>query len=410
MTINRKIQLSFLVMVLTGFAGMGVVYYELIRLQKTQEALVDLSNPRKAAVYEMEINTIGMALAVLSNLGEADPQYLRRFEKDAGDFAYYYQQYRMLADTPRHKVLADNVAVLHKQFRALGWLLIEQKKQSKVLAVIRATDYRRLEAMFFPGQHTRRVVISPSFDFIQRKFLTDLPIKMGREVLGVDSIEAVKGVSMQLAQAVIPVEKAPQAQMMIKLTQSILWQTEAALALSKSMAVNAAQYIQQRNGLDNILDDEIQAETMQEHAQTLGTVQAALSRVLWWMVVVTLLFITIGCLCALMLMRLIARPAKELVKGADFIRHGNLGYRIQYRNADELGQVASHFNDMAVQLESTMVSKNVFADSEQKLKIANALLLQEIEMRKAAELTLQEQAYRDPLTGLSIVSTRSVFA
>ncbi len=400
MTINRKIQLSFLVMVLTGFASMGVVYYELIRLQKTQEALVDLSNPRKAAVYEMEINTIGMALAVLSNLGEADPQYLRRFEKDAGDFAYYYQQYRMLADTPRHKVLADNIAVLHKQFRALGWLLIEQKKQSKVLAVIRATDYRRLEAMFFPEQHTRRVVISPSFDFIQRKFLTDLPIKMGREVLGVDSIEAVKGVSMQLAQAVIPVEKAPQAQMMIKLTQSILWQTEAALALSKSMAVNAAQYIQQRNGLDNILDDEIQAETMQEHAQTLGTVQAALSRVLWWMVVVTLLFITIGCLCALMLMRLIARPAKELVKGADFIRHGNLGYRIQYRNADELGQVASHFNDMAVQLESTMVSKNVFADSEQKLKIANALLLQEIEMRKAAELTLQEQAYRDPLTGL----------
>lgn len=400
MTISRRIQLSFLVMVLTGFAGMGAVYYELTLLQDTQKALADLSDPRKSAVYEMEINTIGTALAVLSSLDDADPQYLARLEKDTRDFAYYYQQYKLLADTPRHKILAEKLAVLDQQFRAMGLRLIEQKKQSSALIMDRAADYKRLEAMFFSGQSARKAVISPSFDVIQRKFLTDLPIKAGREALGVGSIEAVKDVPTQLAQAVIPAAKAPQAQTIIKLTQSILMQTRATLALSKSMAVNAAQYIQQRNALDNILDDEIQAQTMHEYDQILGTVQAALSRALWWMTGLALLFIIIGCLCALMLMRLIARPAAELVKGADFIRHGNLDYRIKYRSADELGQVALHFNNMAEQLENTMVSKNVLADSEKKLKVANTLLLQEIEMRKAAELTLQEQAYRDPLTGL----------
>ncbi len=387
-------------MALTGFASIAMVYYELTLLEQTQETLVGLSAPRKSAVYEMEINTIGTALAVLSNLDDADPNYLARLEKDAKDFDYYYRQYEQLADNPQRRVLAQKLAALDKEFRAMGRLLIEQKKQRKAFATTRASDYRRLEAIFLPEQRTRKVVISPSFDFIQRKFLTALPIKMGREVLGVGSIGALEDVPRQLMQADIPGAKAAQAQMMIKLTQSILWQTEADLALGKSMAGNVVQYIQQRNELDNLQDDEIQAETMHEFDQTLNTVQSALSRTLWWMVALTLLFITIGCLCALILIRLIARPAAELVKGADFIRHGNLSYRIESRNPDELGQVALHFNDMAEQLGNTMVSKNMFAESEKKLQIANALLVQEIEMRKAAELTLQEQAYRDPLTGL----------
>jgi CHASE3 domain sensor protein len=238
MTISRKIQLSILLLTLIGLVGMGTIYYELTRLHTAHNAFISVSVPRKSAVYEMEINTIGRALAVTSYLDDADPQHLWRFAKDTDDFDRYFAQYSALATNPREKMLAEKLTQVDQQFRAQCARLIKLGKTYE--------------------QGTALVTNKQYFN-------------------------------------------------------------------NKSITEGVALLTQYRNALDQILDEEIQAETLNEYQATLATTQAILNYTVKAMVVLGLLFVTTGTLCAVMLMRLVARPAQALVTGADILSAGICG-------------------------------------------------------------------------------------
>jgi two-component system, cell cycle sensor histidine kinase and response regulator CckA len=57
-----------------------------------------------------------------------------------------------------------------------------------------------------------------------------------------------------------------------------------------------------------------------------------------------------------------ARPIKEIINGTEIIGKGDLTYRIQVQQKDELGLLANSFNMMAEELQKTTVSK-VYADN-----------------------------------------------
>lgn len=65
--------------------------------------------------------------------------------------------------------------------------------------------------------------------------------------------------------------------------------------------------------------------------------------------------------------RVITRPAGELIDAAKALSRGNLSYRIQEISGDELGDVAATFNQMAEQLETMYREK---ADKETALAVA----------------------------------------
>jgi two-component system, cell cycle response regulator len=69
---------------------------------------------------------------------------------------------------------------------------------------------------------------------------------------------------------------------------------------------------------------------------------------------------------AYLLARLITQPLEDLSQGADAIAEGRFDYRIKARSKDELGQLATAFNDMAARLEGTITELSSSRDQLQR--------------------------------------------
>ena len=77
-------------------------------------------------------------------------------------------------------------------------------------------------------------------------------------------------------------------------------------------------------------------------------------RILVSEIVLLLLALVVTLVLAYTLARLITRPLADLTEGAKAIAEGRFDYRIPVRSRDEIGQLASAFNDMTDQLELTI--------------------------------------------------------
>ena len=60
--------------------------------------------------------------------------------------------------------------------------------------------------------------------------------------------------------------------------------------------------------------------------------------------------LTVALLSWLFVWRVVAKPIKALTKGTEHLSQGQLGYQIEARSQDEVGDLAHSFNDMSLQL------------------------------------------------------------
>ncbi len=123
----------------------------------------------------------------------------------------------------------------------------------------------------------------------------------------------------------------------------------------------------------------------------------------WFLVIFTALVIVVISI-ALLLARLITSPVHALKQGAEEISRGNLDYKIQVNSGDELGQLASAFNNMSTALseEKDKAKKSADENIEKERKIQENLRLylqkiseaQETERKRIAR-ELHDQTVQD---------------
>ncbi len=95
-------------------------------------------------------------------------------------------------------------------------------------------------------------------------------------------------------------------------------------------------------------------------------IEALSRRVLASLVALLALAILGTTLLAYLLARLITQPVGELAKGAQAIAKGNYDYKIATRGKDEVGQLASAFNEMSEQLKDTIGQLSTSRDRLQR--------------------------------------------
>lgn len=102
--------------------------------------------------------------------------------------------------------------------------------------------------------------------------------------------------------------------------------------------------------------------------------------------IILLLLVGIGTI----VLRSISKSVQQLQSGAEIIGDGNLAYRVEDSGKDELGKVARTFNDMAAQVQKSMIevknaANQLSASSESLSAVSEQTTAQSYEVSKAIE-------------------------
>jgi len=116
-----------------------------------------------------------------------------------------------------------------------------------------------------------------------------------------------------------------------------------------------------------------------------------------WTGLAAIFILALGLLLTRHLSQIILRPLDHLKAGVSSLAGGGYGVRVHSESQDEIGQLATAFNDMAEDLDRSRLAAEKHATD---LAHANLLLQQEVEKHKAAAQQIEYLAYHDPLTGL----------
>lgn len=122
--------------------------------------------------------------------------------------------------------------------------------------------------------------------------------------------------------------------------------------------------------------------------------------ILIWVTLLVTLSMALGLLVGLWSM--VVRPVRELAKGACAIREGNLKVHVEVSRGDELGELASTFNEMARELDDyTSHLQEKVEERTQELKVKNEELGEVNTRLEEAVEQLDKLARTDRLTGVS---------
>ncbi|MET0792847.1 MAG: methyl-accepting chemotaxis protein, partial [Polyangiaceae bacterium] len=125
------------------------------------------------------------------------------------------------------------------------------------------------------------------------------------------------------------------------------------------------RHMDEVQGLIREMSDDERRLLTQRDEKTQTTAQASLSMILWGIGVSVLLVMIAGYLIT----RSITVPVEALLKGVAEIGGGNLSYRLNATAQDEIGQLATAFNDMTQNLGTTMVSADTEKAARQRVEV-----------------------------------------
>jgi diguanylate cyclase (GGDEF)-like protein len=319
--------------------------------------------PLKEAGLEMEINLLGTGFAVLAYLDDNAPAHLTRIRDDGEDFARYLLQYETLAYAPRLKDIGRKAKEGFEQFRALGDQLIrthdeQSRMMNETLAMFRVLDTLTgekilpVKGMDSPPSGDKRDAAN-----MMRISLHDIE----RNLVGLR--EAIDGKwearSSQLALSFSEHRKrylrsplSPQERSAIGEVErdfaTLRKNIEEIFALSRSQRLAIAEFVQLRQTMDNLLDDELQLAAGAE----VEAAEKRLFEAIEWLnaMLIALLLggIALGTAVGVAVYRGVAGPVKRLRAMTQALAQGKVIEPGQLEAKDEFGELIRSFGEMAL--------------------------------------------------------------
>jgi signal transduction histidine kinase len=137
--------------------------------------------------------------------------------------------------------------------------------------------------------------------------------------------------------------------------------------------------------MDHILDDRIQVLALNSLAEPGENAEADVEEVLGMVRLLIPVFVLSAAIVAFLIIIGVTGPLRNLKRGTEAVRGGDLSYRINAAEGDEFSDLARHFDDMVAKLQTTTVSKELLEGSEKRMRQTVAELRREIRERMEAE-------------------------
>ena len=331
--------------------------------EKVRE-ITEVEEPTSAAAYEMEINVIGTGLGVLKYLQTGDAIHRQRVAKDEADFERFKAQYDLLAETPRGRELGEQVGLLYQEYKALGDTLMDQADRRELLFATTGENFIELDGILDeklqanidlqapdgPEKLKESVDMEADIAEVGTWLGSYLHTPKAEYKLRVfDNIQDVQAELIQFRSLRLTEEE----QHSVEELEDLFSQTQALateiIALEDDIAANLAQFVELREKLDAILDDEIQVLTHRDLTEATQVVHDMEARTITLVFLLLLVGLASGTLVAVAITRGITGPVGKLVSASRAIARGNLSQRVDIQADDEFGILAQAFNEMIAQ-------------------------------------------------------------
>ena len=327
--------------------------------------ITEVEEPTSAAAYEMEINAIGTGLGVLKYLQTGDEMHRQRVAKDEADFERFKAQYDLLAETPRDKELGAQVSLLYQEYKALGDTLMDQADRRATLSTTIGGNFEELDDILDDQiQPSIRPHDGPEE---MRKLHAALEMEINTNGVAKDLGYFLLTHDTQYEERVR--KDAEDFQRFLGIYRSLSisaqeqqWVAEidrlfgetVALArqiidLEADIAANLAEFVDLREKLDVILDDEIQVLAHHDLAEATQVAHDMEARTTIVVMVLLLVGLASGTLVAVAITRGITGPVGKLVSASRAIARGDLSQRANIQSKDEFGILGESFNEMISQ-------------------------------------------------------------
>jgi PAS domain S-box-containing protein len=379
-----------------------VSYSQLQVVARRMREVTEIQEPVSTAAQEMEINLVETGFALLGYLHDRDSIHLERIRDAASDFAAFQKEYYRLAETAKGRELGSQVAKDYARFREIAGQLIgvedlQKQKMQQFLQDLDALDglldekiqasvqlhgpqaLEKLRAVLEMEVHATGIakgvgnfhrthaashedrLLKDEQDFKRYSALYGRLLVSARERQWVAEIETLFGRTAELAREIV--------------------------ALDKAKKTGLAEFVRMRRMLDQVLDDEIQAQVQADMTGAKEHVQAAVAHTSQLIVGLLLTGLAFGSLVGVAIARSITIKVKKLVAATQKIAHGDFSQGVTNGSSDEFGILAESFNAMAGQRQR----------AEEQLRTAHDNLETQVQERTADLVKVNEELQRELL-------------
>jgi len=403
-TVTKKIVFGLAAIAVIGIAAMLVIYAGLNAVGQAVHKLAVEEQPFNAAAYEMEVNVNGIGFALMKYLTSRNPQYRAWVEEDHSDFKNYHATYLQLTKTERERELAARVGVLYADYSALADVLMRTRDQqeaqfTKVSMNIERID-RIIDDHLQPAASAQKAWNADRF--ANALSAANLEADIAELGFWVASYHGAAKTAQSKALIYAKLKEfgegllhfkglglSAEEERLANVVSVLFEQTAEAIntvvALEDLIVKHRQEFIDRRVAMDQLFDDQIQPLAMLGLSLPREQADEAAHQVLRTMRYLIPAFLFSAALVGFLFIRFIILPLNALQRGTEAISSGDLTYRIAPGKNDEFGDLATRFNRMVEELESTTVSRVRLLESEKKLQQSVADLRHEIGERERAE-------------------------
>lgn len=411
-SVARKLGVGFGLLIVMLTASGVVSYWQIQRIDADLIRIVEIDEPLKHAVLEMEIHAGETARAVLHHIHQPNALFRRRAAAAENRLNEYAKVFDTLVTEDQQRKLGKRVASLYAEFKMLGDQLMDlsDRRQSDIVQL--RADVCKIDSLLDEMLSDRanhdlvsagaklesalrmQIDIEQTFSVVEAYTLAATPAM--HEELGA-AIDSFREHAKAYESAGIRAENTDLFTRLSHRFDKAAAAAKEAVALTDKINSAATRFEADLEAMDRCLDHQIQPLI---HEHTRLTAQDALQssrQAVLTQVCLSVLGMIFGGGIGWYVGQGVIRPVKQLVRGASIIGSGKREHRIVLETNDEFGELASAFNGMVENLNQSADELLAAQQREERLRL------------EAAEREIAEHAAAAKTDALTQLANRRAF-
>ncbi len=371
MKIGLKLKLNALVVMVLLATNVGVAIYFFDQMQKAVRQVIDIEEPLEQAILEMEINAGDTARAVFHYIWSPEAEDIERVLDSERDFEASAREFDRLATSDEERELGRKVTGLYREFRILGGEIMGLSRRH-------FNDLRRFRRKIATIDELIDEKLHPYIDRSAPGALDKIEAVLAMEISIDHAIAAIEGYILDpdppLKGTIAKAEEAYDRYQSLYRATGLTADEErwldaidkafrdakavgnAIIALADRMHADVGKFQDYLERIDQLVDDEVEVPLFERTRRSAITARQAGEVGIAVVIIVGLLIFACTAIASWYLSNSIVEGVKRLSDGAQEFGRGNLDYRIEAREKDELGALVAVFNDMAERRKSDEVA------------------------------------------------------